>query len=95
MSSKGPSPVIPTVMVGILSLVIFGATSSTFLLIPLFLWFLIKSLTPLFPSENKDYFATNQRKSVSYDPDAEGSAGLGTFLLFLLYIILYNVMKME
>ncbi|XAR63365.1 hypothetical protein NMG60_11023276 [Bertholletia excelsa] len=109
MRSRGPSPLVPFLMVGVLSLVVFrplmlsiGETAQsllqlwedlqsliTFLVLVLLiiLLLLIHFFSVFFPRLN--IYVSASRRSYSSTHDAEGFA-LGTLLLLLLFLILYN-----
>ncbi|XVE62409.1 hypothetical protein DITRI_Ditri06bG0115900 [Diplodiscus trichospermus] len=109
MRSKGPSPLVPSLMVGVLGLVIFGPTLLSILdfVMPLFeagdsdgrsfyvvmvlvlllLLVLVQLLSTFFPTSPIFSSPSVQQTSSSAFDDG---FGLGTILLVLLFLVLYN-----
>ncbi|KAJ4721391.1 hypothetical protein OWV82_009080 [Melia azedarach] len=79
----GPSPFVPSLLVVVLGLVIFGP--NTWLVIILLLALLIVQLLSTFSS-----ISVIHDQSSSLAHDAEGF-GFGTLLLILIYFVLYNL----
>ncbi|XWS58628.1 hypothetical protein CRYUN_Cryun08bG0051100 [Craigia yunnanensis] len=109
MRSKGPSPLVPSLMVGVLGLVIFGPTLLSILdfvqplfqagdsdggsfyvlmvLVLLLLLVLVQLLSTFFPTLGMFSSPSVQQTSSSAFDD---EFGLGTLLLVLLFLVLYN-----
>lgn len=87
----GPSPIVPSLMVGALGLVIFGPSlaCNSWMLLPLLLLLLINVISSWFPSSGDQYFGAKQGSSSGSINDDE--YGFGSFLLLVLFFILYNV----
>ncbi|XP_019187342.1 PREDICTED: uncharacterized protein LOC109181855 [Ipomoea nil] len=99
MANGGPSPVVPSLILGFLSLIIVGPTISTsinggttvvvMLLLPFFFLWLVQ-LSATFVPEMKASSITYHQSS-GFEYDAEGFFGLGTFLLVVLFFTLYKI----
>lgn len=104
MRSRGPSPLVPSLMVGVLGLVILGPTLLSILefVLPLFqaegfylvmvivllsLLVLVQLLSIFFPA--MPLFSSPSLQQTSSSAFDDGF-GLGTILLLVLFLVLYN-----
>lgn len=99
MENKGPSPLVPSLMVTFLGMAIFGPTISLFvvlLILSLFLLNLIGSCFPTIPvSLTTDPTLHDQTTGAGGRASDPGWFGFGTFLLFVLYAVLYTVVSQQ
>ncbi|OAY44507.1 hypothetical protein MANES_08G156100v8 [Manihot esculenta] len=106
MGNRGPSPVVPSLMVGILGLIVFGPMLMEYV-VPLFeagedegASFSFIMVLPLLLLVILHLISTlcprlgmccsTRQRSSSYGHDSEGY-GLGTLLLLVLFFVLYSI----
>ncbi|PWA49644.1 hypothetical protein CTI12_AA479770 [Artemisia annua] len=80
METRGPSPLVPFLMLNIFAIIIFSPMVENLMLIPFLLMLLIYFIFALFPFRDSS-LGSYQHGDVAATQEGESGYGFGTFLL--------------
>lgn len=99
MENKGPSPLVPSLMVTFLGMAIFGPTIPLFVVLLIASLFLLNMISSWFPTSpvslTSDAALHDQTTGTGALASEPGWFGFGTFLLFVLYAVLYTAVSQK